>query len=135
MITKSSLRELTHQTIGCIIEVHRQLGPGLLESVYHLCLMSELRQNGISFQSQVHIPVHYKGEDLGGKLVIDLLIENILILELKSVEAMIPLYKAQLLSYLKLSDISKGLLVNFNCEVIKDQIKSVVTEKYRGLKE
>ena len=135
MISKSFLTTLSYQTIGCVIEVHKNLGPGLLESVYHLCLLEELKLNGISFKSQVHVPVLYKNKDVGGTLKIDLLIENSLILELKSVESMIPLYKAQLLSYLKLADIPKGLLINFNSEVIKNNITSMVTEKYRCLQE
>ncbi len=133
MITKSFLKELSYATIGCIIEVHKNLGPGLLESVYQLCLVEELKLNGISFKTNVNVPIQYKDADLGGILKIDLLVEDALILELKAVETMHPVFKAQLLSYLKLADKAKGLLINFNSEIVKDNITSIVTEKYRSL--
>ena len=133
MKTKSYLQDLSYKIIGCAIEVHRYLGPGLLESVYELCFEEELRRSGINFQSQVYTPVNYKGIDLGGVLKMDLLVENEIVVELKAVETMIPLYNAQLLSYLKLSGKSKGLLINFNSEVIKDQISSMVTEQFKLL--
>lgn len=133
MTTKTFLKDISFATIGCIIEVHKNLGPGLLESVYQLCLVEELKSNGISFKNNVHVPVRYKDADVGGILKIDLLIEDVLILELKAVETMHPVYKAQLLTYLKLADKPKGLLVNFNCEIIKDNITSIVTEKFRSL--
>ncbi len=133
MLTKSYLQDLSYNIIGCAIEVHRQIGPGLLESVYEMCFKEELRLNGLSVQSQVYVPVLYKKSNLGGTLKIDLLIENQIIVELKAVENMIPLYNAQLLSYLKLADKQKGLLINFNCEVIKDQLTSMVTDKFLHL--
>src|SRR4051812_10397201 len=133
MTTKSFLQGLSYKIIGCAIEVHKQLGPGLLESLYQMCFEEELRRSGLEFKSQIYTPVIYKDSNLGGVFKIDLLIENEIIVELKAVEAMIPLYNAQLLSYLKLSTKAKGLLINFNSEIIKDQITSIVTEHYRML--
>ena len=88
---------------------------------------------GMDVQSQVHVPVLYKGKDLGGLLKLDILVNDIVIVELKAVEAMIPLYQAQLLSYLKLIGKPKGLLINFNCESIKNHLVSLVTDVYAGL--
>src|SRR6187397_3104606 len=122
MLTKSYLNNLSYKIIGCAIEVNKHLGPGLLESVYQMCFMEELKMQGLEFRSQMYIPIVYKEVNLGGTLKIDLLIENEIIVELKAVEAMIPLYNAQLLSYLKLSTKTKGLLINFNSEIIKDHI-------------
>lgn len=133
MLSKSHLQQLSYKIIGSAIEVNKHLGPGLLESVYELCFIEEMRQQGLNIKSQIYVPVIYKDVNLGGKLKIDLLIEDAIIVEIKAVEVMIPLYKAQLLSYLKLADKPKGLLINFNCEIVKDQISSYVTENYRQL--
>ena len=133
MLTKSFLHQLSYRIIGCAIEVHRQLGPGLLESVYEVCLIEELQLQGLNVQSQVCVPVVYKGKKLNKELKIDLLIENAIVVELKAVEAMIPLYRAQLLSHLKLAGLAKGFLINFNSVAIKDDLDSMVTEKYAAL--
>jgi GxxExxY protein len=133
MITKRYITDLTYLVIGCCIEVHRHLGPGLLESVYQKCLIEELQTKEILVQSQLHVPIRYKEKDLGGMLKLDLVVNNVLILELKAVEQMIPLYKAQLLSYMKLTGIPKGLLINFNCENIKNQMATLVSENYSKL--
>jgi len=105
----------------------------LLESVYESCYIDELISFGLDVKSQIYIPVHYKGKNLGGTLKIDLLVENLIVVENKAVEQMIPLYKAQLLSYLKLTEKPKGLLINFNCTNIKDQLISLVTDKFSKL--
>ena len=133
MLTKSYLQALSYQIIGCAMEVNKHIGPGLLESVYQMCFLEELKQQGLNVRSQVYVPVIYKNNNLGGTLKIDILIEEAIIVVLKSVEAMIPLYEAQLLSYLKIADKPKRLLINFNCERIKDQMISLVTESYRNL--
>lgn len=133
MITQAYINEISYKIIGCAIEVHRNLGPGLLESVYEACFIDELRNNGLNVKSQIHVPVSYKGKDLGGSLKIDLLVNDLIIVEEKAVEVMIPLYRAQLLSYLKLSGKPKGLLINFNSENIKDQLVSLVTEEFAKL--
>lgn len=133
MLTKSYLQQITHKIIGSAIEVSKELGPGLLESVYEMCFIEEMKRQNLYLRSQVFVPVIYKGVDLGGRLKLDLLIEDTIIVEIKAVEIVIPLYKAQLLSYLKLANKPKGLLINFNCEIVKNQISSFVTEKYRQL--
>ncbi|MBM2838330.1 MAG: hypothetical protein HW415_955 [Deltaproteobacteria bacterium] len=119
--------------IGCAIEVNKHLGPGLLESVYEPCFIDEMRSAGLSVKPQICVPVHYKGKDLGGSLKLDLLVNDLIIVEEKAVEQMIPLYKAQLLSYLKLTGKPKGLLINFHCENIKEQLVSLVTEEFAKL--
>jgi GxxExxY protein len=130
MITQSNINEISYKIIGAAIEVHKQLGPGLLESVYESCFIDEMRSMGLLVKSQIHVPVYYKGKDLGGILKIDILVNDLVIVENKSVETMIPLYKAQLLSYLKLAGKPKGLLINFNCENIKEQLVSLVTTDF-----
>jgi GxxExxY protein len=133
MITQKHINELSFKIIGCAIEVHKHLGPGLLESVYEQCLIDEMRSAGLSVKSQIYVPVLYKGRDLGGSLKLDLLVNDLVIVEEKAVELMIPLFKAQLLSYLKLTGKPKGLLINFHCENIKDQLVSLVTEEFAKL--
>ncbi len=113
---------LTEKDIGCAIEVHRLLGPGLLESAYEQCLAREFAIQGIPFQLQVPVPVEYKGIRLDCGYRIDILVEDRLILELKAVDVILGIHKAQVLSYLKLSGIRTGLLLNFNVELLKDGI-------------
>ena len=124
---------MAYRIVGCAIEVHKHIGPGLLESVYHRCFIEELESAGFNVQSQLYVPISYKEKNLGGLLKLDLLVNNIIVIELKSVEVMIPLYKAQLLSYLKLTGKPKGLLINFNCENITSQLVSLVTEEFAKL--
>jgi len=133
MITQKYITEISYKIIGCAFEVHKQLGPGLLESVYESCLIEEMKNVGLSVKSQIHVPVYYKGKDLGGSLKLDILVNDLIIVEEKAVEQMIPLFKAQLLSYLKLTGKPKGLLINFNCENIKEQLVSLVTEEFAKL--
>lgn len=133
MLTKTFLHKISYAIIGCAIEVHRELGPGLLESVYEMCFIEELKRHNLDVKSQIYTPVVYKGINLGGFLKIDLLIEDQIIIELKSVETLIPLYESQLLTYLKIYEKPKGLLINFNCPVIKDQLKSMVTNQFQLL--
>ena len=117
---------LSHRVIGCAIEVHRALGPGLLESAYEQCLAHELSRNGILFELQHPQPVEYKGLKLDCGYRIDLLVEGKLILELKSVSRLTGVHEAQLLTYMKLSGIKTGLLINFNVVKLKDGIKRFV---------
>ena len=133
MVTQEYINKTSYKIIGCAIEVHSHLGPGLLESVYETCLIEELKNAGLSVQSQINIPIYYKGKDIGGTLKLDILVNDLIIIELKAVEQMIPLYKAQLLSYLKLTNKPKGLLLNFNSENIKKQLISLVTEEFGKL--
>lgn len=104
-----------------------------MESVYHSCLLNEFESQGIPVKSQLHVPVVYKGQDLGGMLKLDFLIDNLIIVEIKAVDTMIPLYDAQLLSYLKLAGKPKGLLINFHSENIAKHIVSLVTEDFAKL--
>ena len=133
MITKKHVDSIAYKVVGCAIEVHRELGPGLLESVYHTCLTDEIRSLGFHAATEVLVPVIYKGKSLGKTLKIDLLVEDLVIIELKAVEQMIPLYKAQLLSYLKLTQKPKGLLINFHCRNITEQLVPLVTPCYAEL--
>lgn len=134
-ITKQYVNSLSYKIVGCAIEVHKQLGPGLLESVYETCFVDELKSQGFKVDRQIPVPILYKGKDLGINLVLDLLVEDLIIVELKAVEIMIPVYKAQLLSYLKLTGKSKGLLINFHCENIKDHLVPLVTHVFAKLPE
>ena len=114
---------LTRKVIGCAIEVHRALGPGLLESTYQQCLARELTLQGMKFKLEHALPVEYKGIHLDCGYRIDILVEDQLILELKAVEKVLGIHQAQLLTYMKLSGIRTGLLMNFNVNVLKDGIK------------
>lgn len=134
-ITRKFINDLSYRIVGCAIEVHKQLGPGLLESVYETCFVDELNSNGFYIQRQVPVPIIYKGKDLGTNLILDLLVNDLIIIELKAVEVIIPVYKAQLLSYLKLTGKPKGLLINFHCENIKDHLVPLVTEEFAKLPE
>ncbi len=118
--------DLTHRVIGCAIEVHRHLGPGLLESTYKLCLAHELHLNGISLRTEYPLPVEYKGTQLDCGYRLDLLIEDKIILELKSVDRLTTVHEAQLMSYLKLTGLKQGYLINFNVVRLKDGLKSIV---------
>jgi GxxExxY protein len=116
----------THLVIGAAIEVHRIMGPGLLESVYHRCMEQELRLRGVDFQSDVVIPLEYKGVCLDDQLKMDLFCPGRLVVELKAVEKLHPVHEAQLLTYLRLSKTHVGLLINFNVPVLKDGVKRMV---------
>jgi GxxExxY protein len=111
---------ITAPILGAAIEVHRTLGPGLLESVYERCLCHELQQRGIEFVRQAKVPVLYKNRDLDCELFIDILIPGLVIVELKAVEAVLPIHQAQLLTYMKLTGIERGLLLNLNVTLLKD---------------
>ncbi len=132
-MTKKELNDLSYKIIGCAIEVHKELGPGLLESVYEKCMTEELKNAGLRVKSQQIIPLLYKGKELGSNLIIDLLINDIIIVELKTVENILPVHKAQLHTYLKLTKKPKGLLINFFTEVIKNSVVSYVNEEYANL--
>jgi GxxExxY protein len=114
---------LTGAVIGAAIEVHRVLGPGLLESVYQRCLERELAVRGVPFEPQVRLPVVYKGAELGDDFVMDFVVDDRVVVEIKAVDALHPLHEAQLLTYLRLSGLRLGLLINFNVPVLKDGIK------------
>ena len=123
---KNNYDELTKKVIGCAIEVHRNLGPGLLETTYEQCLAYELSRANISFNLQHPLPVEYKGIRLDCGYRVDVLVNNELILELKSIEEIKGIHEAQLLTYMKLANIRKGLLINFNVKMLKMGIKRLV---------
>lgn len=118
--------ELTQKILSAAIEVHRELGPGLLESTYEESLCRELVARGLRFERQRELPVVYKGELADGTYRLDLLIEGEVIVELKSVEALAKIHEAQLLTYMKMSGIGIGLLINFNVPVLRDGIRRLV---------
>jgi GxxExxY protein len=132
MITQKLVNEISYKIIGCAIEVHRHVGPGLLESIYHNCMMDELVRNDLAFQSHVAVPINYKGRELAEPFRLDLLVEDLIVVELKAVEAMHPVYLAQLLSYLRLANRPKGLLINFHVENVSQGTISLVTELFRS---
>jgi len=118
--------KLSNQVIGCALEVHKHLGPGLLESTYEQCLAHELTNAGIPFKLQYPLPVKYKSIKLDCGYRVDLFIDKTIIVELKSVDKVLPVHQAQLLTYMKLSGISIGLLLNFNVKYMKHGIKRMV---------
>jgi GxxExxY protein len=117
---------LTEKIIGFAIEVHRQLGPGLLESAYEECLCYEFTHSGLSFRRQVPLPVVYKAIRLDCGYRIDIVVEAQVVLELKTVERLMPIHEAKILTYLKLSGLHTGLLLNFNSAVLKDGMRRIV---------
>jgi len=118
--------ELSNSVIGCAIEVHRNLGPGLLESAYEKCLAYELECSGINYALQVPVPIIYKGVSVDCGYRLDLLVDERLIVELKSVDKLSGIHQAQLLTYMKLAQVDTGLLFNFNVQMLKDGIQRFV---------
>jgi GxxExxY protein len=118
--------DIATKIIGACIEVHRQLGPGLLESAYETCLAYELQQMGLEIKQQIALPIVYKDIQLSAGYRIDLLVENKVIVELKSVDALADIHTAQLLTYLKLKELKLGLLINFNSVLLKDGLKRII---------
>ena len=125
---QARLNELSNRIIGCAIEVHKELGPGLLESVYEICFAKELISKGMQIERHVLLPVVYKSARLNLDFKIDILVEGEIILELKSVEGILPVHEAQLVTYLKLSDKRLGLLINFNQVSLADGIRRRVNK-------
>lgn len=135
-ITRSYLKDLVYQVNGAAIEVHKSIGPGLLESVYHQCLKKELTLRNVNFISELSVPIIYKGHELESKLKCDLFIENTLVVELKSVNETNPIFEAQLLTYMNLLNAPIGLLINFNVKnIFYEGQKTLVNELYRKLDE
>ncbi len=125
-MSREEANRLSNVIIGAAIQVHRELGPGLLESAYEACLKYELAQQGLRVESQVPQPVIYKSIHLDCGYRLDLLVENLVIVELKTVESLQPIHDAQLLTYLKLKQLWLGLLINFNVPILKNGIKRLV---------
>jgi GxxExxY protein len=125
---KDRLDSITRRIIGAAIEVHKHLGPGLLESAYEACLAYELRQIGFKIEQQKPLPVVYKNVKLDCGYRLDLVVEDSVIVEVKAVEQLVPIHDAQLLSYLRLSGKSVGLIINFHVRVLKDGLKRIVND-------
>lgn len=132
-ITQKYINDLSYKIVGCAIEVHKNLGPGLLEGIYEHCLMMELRNAGLDARNQENVSIKYKDEKLDVPLRLDILVNDLIIVELKAVETVLPVHKAQLLSYLKLANKPKGLLINFNCTNITKDLIPLVTEEFSKL--
>jgi GxxExxY protein len=124
--TKERALGLSHAVIGAAIEVHRHLGPGLLESLYEEALCRELWLRGLSAERQVALPLVYKGAELGSFLRIDLIVERLLIIEVKAVESIAPIHRFQLLTYLKLTRLPVGLLINFNVNLLRHGVRRML---------
>lgn len=125
---KERLNGITEEVIGSAIAVHRALGPGLLESAYEACLAYELAERGLAIERQKALPVTYRGVHVDCGYRIDLLVEGLVVVELKAVEKLDPIHEAQLLSYLKLSGCRVGLLINFNVKMLKEGIHRMVND-------
>lgn len=124
---------ITARVIKCAIEVHKELGPGLMESVYEVCLRKTLIDEGLEVKTQVIVPVYFKGENLDKEFIIDILVENEIILELKSVETLLPVHEAQLVTYLKLANKKLGLLINFNVVLLKEGVRRRINGKINSV--
>ena len=134
IITKKYLNELTYKVIGCAIEVHKHLGPGLLESVCEKCFLKELQLRGIAFKNQIWIPLQYKGLELDTELRLDVLVEDILCVELKAQEGFLPIHDAVLLSYMQMLGKPKGILINFHCvNIFKEGQRTLVNNLFSQL--
>jgi GxxExxY protein len=134
MITQKYLDELTYEIIGSAIEVHKIIGKGLLESVYHQCMMEELSQRKINFYTEMNVPIIYKTKELTTNFRCDLFIENCVVVELKSVIEMNSIFEAQLLTYMQLLKAPKGIIINFNCyNIFKEGQKTFVNDFFKLL--
>ncbi|MCB0431022.1 MAG: GxxExxY protein [Flavobacteriales bacterium] len=132
--TKKQLDALTYEILGCAIEVHKHLGPGLLESVYERCFIHELRIRGLKASAQQRVPVNYKGLSLEAQLRYDVLVEDMIVVELKAIEEILPVHQAVLLTYMKLLKKPKGIIINFNCSnIFKEGQKTMVNDLYANL--
>jgi GxxExxY protein len=134
MITKKRLDDLIYQVNGAAIEVHKALGPGLLESIYHDCMKHELNLRGIKYCSELVIPIEYKGFQSSAFLRCDFLVEDILVVELKAVTEMQPIFETTLMTYMKLLKLPKGLMINFNVKnIFNEGQRTYVNELYYNL--
>ena len=133
-MTQKEIDKLSFEIIGYAIEVHKELGPGLLESVYQKCLVHLLKLNGYHVQAQQTVPLYFHGIEIDCELRYDILVNNLIIIELKTADALLPIHEAQLLTYLRLLEKPKGILINFKCtNIFKEGQRTFVTEQYRKL--
>lgn len=131
--TKASVTNLSYEITGCAIKVHKALGPGLLESVYEKCLFFELEKSGFIVQQQIPITINYEGNLIDSELKLDILVEDTIIVELKTVQELLPVHSAQLMSYMKLLKKPQGLLFNFYCYNITKSMKPFINEYFERL--
>ncbi|SHL66667.1 GxxExxY protein [Chryseobacterium carnipullorum] len=132
-MTKKEITQLSYEITGFAIKVHKTLGPGLLESVYEQCLKIELINNGYDVKQQLYVPINYEGVEIETKLVVDLLVNDSIILELKAVEEILPIHEAQLLTYMKVLKKPQGLLINFFTNNITKSLKPFINEYFKEL--
>ena len=133
MTTKKCVTQLSYDIVGCAIRVHKELGPGLLEGVYEKCLKHELILSGYEVKSQLIVPIHYKGIELDANLKLDILVNDLVVVELKAVQEVHPAFEAQLMSYMKLLKKPQGLLINFFTTNIVKSTKPIVNEFFANL--
>ena len=132
-MTKKEVKQLSFEIVGCAIEVHKALGPGLLESVYEKCLKQELINQGFFVQQQINVPIEYQGLQLDTELRLDLLVNECIVVEIKTVENLLPVHEAQLLTYMRLLKKPQGLLINFYTDNITKSLKPMVNDLYADL--
>lgn len=133
-MTQKYINDLTHSIIGSAIEVHKEVGPGLLESIYEKCLVHLLKEKGYKLDIQQKVPLKFRGLYLDCDLRFDIMVEDLVIVELKAIEMLLPIHEAQLLTYLKLLEKPKGILLNFNCtNIFKEGQKTLVPNIYADL--
>lgn len=132
-MTKKEVTQLSYEITGFAIKVHKTLGPGLLESVYEECLKIELIKNGYDVKQQLYVPINYEGVEIETKLVVDLLVNDSIILELKAIEEILPIHEAQLLTYMKVLKKPQGLLINFFTNNITKSLKPFINEYFKEL--
>ncbi len=133
MITKKEVTQLSYEITGLAIKVHKALGPGLLESIYEECLKIELIKNGYDVKQQLYTTIDYEGVTIETKLVVDLLVNDLIIVELKAVEEILPIHEAQLLTYMKVLKKPEGLLINFFTNNITKSLKPFINEYFKEL--
>ena len=133
-VSRKFVDDLTYEIIGCAIEVHREIGPGLMEGLYQTCLEREFQLNNLVYKSQMLIGVEYKGTVTEALYRLDFLVEDLIVVELKAIELLLPVHKSQLLTYMRLLKKPKGILLNFNCtNIFKEGQKTVVNNHYDEL--
>lgn len=132
-MTKKEVTQLSYEITGFAIKVHKALGPGLLESVYEECLKIELMKNGYDVKQQLYVPINYEGVEIETKLIVDLLVNDSIVLELKAVEEILPIHEAQLLTYMKVLKKPQGLLINFFMNNITKSLRPFINEYFKDL--
>jgi GxxExxY protein len=133
MMTKKEVTQLSYEITGLAIKVHKNLGPGLLENIYEECLKIELINNGYDVKQQLYVPINYEGVEIKTKLVVDLLVNDCIIIELKAIEEILPIHEAQLLTYMKVMKKPQGLLINFYTNNITKSLRPFINEYFKAL--